>query len=58
MIVPEKRERGWLVKGQVRRLGGMELVPGLLRMMPIISAAVREAEEMGGSHDEADYRYR
>ena len=57
MIVPETRERGWLAKGQVRRLGGMGLVPGLLRRMPVISVAVLEAEEMGDTHDEADYRY-
>jgi hypothetical protein len=46
------------VKGQVRRLGGMGLGPSLLRKRPRILAAVREAEEMGETYDEADDRYR
>jgi hypothetical protein len=57
MIVPGRRGRVWLVKGRARRRGGMGLARDLLRMTPIILAAVREAEEMGETYDEADDRY-
>jgi hypothetical protein len=58
MIVPGTRERVWLVKGRVLRLGGKGLARGLSRTTPRILAAVREAEEMGETYDEADDRYR
>jgi hypothetical protein len=45
------------VKGQVLRQGEMGLVLGLLRMRPIILAAVREDEGMGETDDKADDRY-
>jgi len=35
----------------------MVLVLSLLRMTPMILAAVRGDEEMGETYDEADYRY-